>query len=589
MPLGVALRLTRLWYDLDANWGNYCELELIARRFLMKNAISYSPAPGQVVLALTAGEHGWTVSIKAEGGAKCPECGARSGSHHSSYFRVLHDLPIQGEAVKVRARILRWRCRNAQCSRQIFAERIPELAAPFARRTARVASIVQLFGHTAGGRPSERLLSRLGMTAGRNAVLRAVKNGARSQSVSTSLRVAGIDDWAWQKGSTYGTVIVDLERHHVVDLLSDRSADATAKWLAGHPEVEVVVRDRAGLYAEGARRGAPQAYQVADRFHLLQNFRETVERQLSRLEAPIRATQLQNKNEGPFCEAPSTSEIPRPIIAAEHDRIARRVRTAERQAVFDQVRALYDTGHTATEIALKLGLGRRRTMRWVRLIVLPERAAMLAKSSTPEQYGTFLAKRWGEGVTNGQHLLLEVRRYGYTGSFSHLARFLSPWRHPVTSAQEMQDRFQSSCATPLDPNTGRRISPLIAASLCVKPRDQMTPQQIVNVDTMEAQSIEFTRMRKLAMRFRGLLRGGTVEALDTWLLDARSSGIHGMRRFAITIRQDIEAVRNAVLQRGSNGQTEGQINRLKTIKRSMYGRASVELLRARMMPLNGVS
>ena len=147
-----------------------------------------------------------------------------------------------------------------------------------------MAGIVRLFGHAAGGRPSERLLARLGMPVGHTTILRHVKRGARGGTAT--LRVAGIDDWAWKKGMTYGTMIVDLERRQVVDVLADRSADSTAEWLRGHPEVEIVSRDRAGLYADGARQGAPQARQIADRFHLLLNVREAVERQLGGLGAP---------------------------------------------------------------------------------------------------------------------------------------------------------------------------------------------------------------------------------------------------------------------------------------------------------------
>ena len=137
----------------------------------------------------------------------------------------------------------------------------------------------------------------------------------------------------------------------------------------------------------------------------------------------------------------------------------------------------------------------------------------------------------------------------------------------------------------LDPMTGRVISPVTAAALCVKPRGQMTARQAANVDALKGASAEFTAMRRLAMRFRGLLRGGMVEELDAWLIDARASGIYAMQRFARTIRQDLEAVRNAVSEPWSNGQTEGQINKLKTLKRAVYGRAGVDLLRARMMPL----
>jgi len=159
-----------------------------------------------------------------------------------------------------------------------------------------MAGIVRLFGHAAGGRPSERLMARLGMPVGHTTILRHVK-GAFCGGAAT-LRVAGIDDWAWKKGTSYGTMIVDLERRQVVDVLADRSAQSTAEWLRRHPEVEVVSRDRAGLYADGARQGAPQARQIADRFHLLQNFREAVERQLGGLGPPVRRTPPLLANDG---------------------------------------------------------------------------------------------------------------------------------------------------------------------------------------------------------------------------------------------------------------------------------------------------
>ena len=220
--------------------------------------------------------------------AICPVCRVRSHSRHSSYRRTLRDLPAQGTPVEVRAKMTRWRCRNDRCERRIFAERIPGLAAPFARRTTRLAGIVRLFGHSAGGRPSERLMARLDMLVGHCTILREVKRSAQTDANAALVRVAGIDDWAWKKGMNYGTVIVDLERRQVVDVLSDRSAASTAEWLKRHPTIEVISRDRAGLYAEGAREGAPQTRQVADRFHLLQNFREAVERRLTHPGGPAK-------------------------------------------------------------------------------------------------------------------------------------------------------------------------------------------------------------------------------------------------------------------------------------------------------------
>jgi transposase len=515
----------------------------------METSVSWSPAPTLNVVSVQRGEQTWTVTVDSRRPTSCPGCGTQSKSRHSAYSRTLRDLSAQGAPVIINVRVARWRCRNQRCDRRIFTERLPGLAEPFARRTARLAGIVRLLGHSAGGRPSERLMRRLGMPVSDTTILRSLKEHDRARSDNGAVHVAGIDDWAWRKGANYGTIIVDLERRRVVDLLADRSAASTASWFMDHPEVEVVSRDRAGLYAEAARQGAPQARQAL----------------------------------------PARSDCASDAVTQK--RLMRRGRQAVRQELFDEIRALFEGGSSIREIARKLGLGRRRVERWVRRIDLPDLNTMASKPCTPTHFGTLLARRWAEGITKVRHLFAEIRHRGYTGSYSHLARFLAPWRNcePLFDGDE-QVRVEQEEPAPvrvrtLDPMTGRVISPLTAAALCVKPRGQMTARQVANVDALKAASAEFTAMRHLAMRFRGLLRGGTPERLDAWLIDARASGIYAMQRFARTIRQDLEAVRNAVLEPWSNGQTEGQINKLKTLKRAMYGRAGVNLLRARMLPL----
>jgi transposase len=558
----------------------------------MKFLASWAPCPNLAVLSVARGGQSWIVSVVVPARPICPICGAQSQSRHSVYWRTLHDLAAQGTEVTIRARLARWRCRNTLCERLVFAERAPELAARFARRTTRLAEIVRMFGYSSGGLPSERLLARLGMPVSDTTILRCVKQLRAAGPDPAPLRIAGIDEWAWRKGMTFGTIVVDLERREVVAVLTDRSAGNTAEWLAAHPEIEIISRDRAGLYADAARQGAPQARQVADRFHLLKNFRETIERQLDRFETPIRAGI--DALSGEECDAPAdpdseaaTAPAPSEIVAYE-PRPARK-RTAVQSAVFDEVRVLYDAGISVVEIARRLGIGRRRTYRWVRRLDLPERNVMAPKPSTPAYFEGFLKRSWAEGTTKIRYLLLEIRKRGYTGSFSHLARFLAPWRVGTAPDGNLSAKDEEAPAASIipviDPATGRRISALTAAALCVKPRGAMTERQIANVDALKAASADFVTMRGLALRFRGLLRGGTAEKLDAWVADARKSGIYGMQRFARTLRQDIEAVRNTVLEPWSNGQTEGQINRLKTLKRSMYGRAGVELLRARMLPI----
>jgi transposase len=248
-------------------------------------------------------------------------------------------------------------------------------------------------------------MRRLGMPVSDTTILAVLKKhaGARSENgVAAAVRVAGVDDWAWRKGHNYGTIIVDLERREVVEVLADRSAATTASWFKDHPDVEVVTRDRAGLYAEAAREGAPQAKQIADRFHLLQNFRETVERQLGGYEAPIRDSRISGSGNQAPSALPARLDCRSDAVA--QTRLIRRERQAVRQQLFDQIRALFEGGSSIGEIAHKLGLGRRRVERWVRRIDLPDRGIIASTPSSPAYFSLLLERRWAEGITKVRHL-----------------------------------------------------------------------------------------------------------------------------------------------------------------------------------------
>ena len=436
-------------------------------------------------------------------------------------------------------------------------------------------------------------MNRLGMPVSDDTVLRLLKLQASARGATTTLRVAGIDDWSWRKGCAYGTIVVDLERREVVDVLSDRSTAGTSEWLNRHPEIEVVSRDRGGLYAQGAREGAPQARQIADRFHLLQNLRETIETQLSRTDRSTGRALLPVSGSEDESEATIAHRLEGRREVAEHRRLTKQAQHRSRQAAFDQIRTLRNGGSSIGDIARETGFGPRSIRKWLKFNTPAERRAAAPKPCSPRYFQDYLSRRWAEGCIRGRELLREIKLRGYTGSFSHLERLLAKWRCARGStAANLPDRTALLAPPPIvtapravDPATGWLISPIVAAALCIKPRGLLTPDQAVKIEALKLASPDFAAMRRLAMRFRGIFRSKDIEKFDVWLNDTQQSGIYAMHRFARTIRRDIDAVRNALIEGWSNGQTEGQINRLKTLKRAMYGRAGTELLRARMLPL----
>jgi transposase len=240
-----------------------------------------------VALATDDGQ-GVRVELASERAAvACPACGTAATRVHSRYQRTLADLPWQGLPVQLWLTTRRFFCEAASCARQIFAEPFPGLVAPRGRRSARLQTLVTAIGLALGGEAGARLVAELGLSLSPDTLLRSVR--ALPELTLPSPRVVGIDDWAFRKGHRYGTIVVDLERREVIELLPDRNADTVAAWLAAHPDVPVVSRDRGRVYAEGARRGAPTAVQVADRFHLVKNLGEALERLVLHERAALQA------------------------------------------------------------------------------------------------------------------------------------------------------------------------------------------------------------------------------------------------------------------------------------------------------------
>ena len=500
--------------------------------------------------------------------AYCPACHHPSHSLHSRYSRVLRDLPWQGATVELRLDVRRFRCRARGCARRTFAEVLPLVSPRYGRQTSRLSETIRLIGYVLGGEAGARLSERLGMGTSPDTVLRRLKFGP-SVPVQGA-KVVGVDDWAWRKGQRYGTILVNLETHTPIDLLPDRCADSLAAWLQSHPGAEVISRDRSGLYADGANRGAPQAVQVADRFHLLCNLTSAVERVLEQKRTALAKAIVPVMPEPAL---PQADSAPKAKTRPEQVREDRRQHRVDR---YNEVVGLSRKGMSQQEISRTLHLERKTIRRFLRAGQFPERASPHRRPSGVNKFQEFLRRRWDEGCHNATKLWHEIQAQGYTGGRSTMARFIATLRTPGTTY------FRKTVA-PRQPKA-KPPSPRQAAMLLARRPEKLKPEEQQLLAKLTECCPEIPLLYDLTQGFAAVFRGKQSEALQTWIAEANQAGMPEISRFCDGLLRDAKAVTAAVILPWSNGQVEGQIHRLKLVKRQMYGRAKFNLLRRRVLP-----
>jgi transposase len=505
----------------------------------------------------------------------CPLCHWLSSRVQSRYTRTLADKPLGRIPLQFRITVRRFFCQNPDCSRTVFAEHLAFLflTPARARTTTDLADAHTAIGLTAGGEPGARLARALDMPTSPDTLLRRVK-AYRIES-GPPPRFIGIDDWAVRKGQTYGTMIVDLERQRVIALLPGRDAEPLAEWLRHHPQVEVISRDRWPAYAKAATEAAPQARQVADRWHLLKNLREALENFLARLSPEIRATASESATPESTPTPPPVPPPPptTPPPASTPHEAKRQARSQRRQ----RVENLKAEGRSIREIARHLQMSVKTVVRILRMPDRPHGRLGRRGPSLLDAYRKDVEAWLASGGTNTADLYRLLKTKGCGASYDAVRRYTN---HRLGSSGKPGRRCSTSSRKPPTPEipSARKLSFEFA---CPKSKQDNAKPSVL--DRVRARIPLLDVGLKVAGEFAGMIRRTVKTTLADWLLKASACGIPELVRFASGLADDAAAVSAALTEAWSNGPVEGQVNRLKAIKRSMYGRAGLALLQARVL------
>ena len=521
--------------------------------------------------------------------AVCPCCGVTASRVQSRYTRTPLDLPMSGRLVHLIVRVRRFFCDNTVCFRTIFAEQFPSLIRPRAKVTTRLQEALCQIGFALGGEAGARLGDQLGVPGSPDTILRLVRT--QQLPPNPPPRVIGIDDWAWKRRLRYGTIICDLERGVPIDLLPDRSVETVSQWLQSHPSIEIISRDRASEYATAARKSASHAIQVADRWHLAKNLTESVLTLLTRCRAEIRRAfriPIPQEEQGshvsidvPTSEVSWSPHRSRSIVQTQ------RARRAERVDRYEQVIALQQHGLRTSEIAHRVGMSERTVRSWLAHESYPEPKQRRRRPSLIDPYQEYVQHQWREGLMTGPPLYQELKARGYQGSERAMYRYLETLRLPHAKAAPLQQKPSRE--------KKRVTSPLIPAgpleSFSAHKATGLFLREVATLDETEQQDLLLIQQASstaqqaylLVQAFMQMIRERTGENLDEWLRKVQESHLPEFDSFATGIQRDKAAVLAGLTLSWSNGPTEGHVNRLKLIKRSMYGRAKFDLLRARVL------
>jgi transposase len=506
--------------------------------------------------------------------AACPVCQQPSQRIHGSYRRTVADVPCGGRQVLLHLQVRKFVCTRPTCPQQIFTERFPDWVDSYARMTTRLHTLVQALGLVAGGEQGTRLAQRCGIQTSPATVLRHLMHLAAVPL--PPVRVLGVDDWSWKKGHRYGTILVDLERHKIIGLLSDRTSATFAAWLWLHPEIEIISRDRGTDYAAAAREAAPQARQIADRFHLVRNVADILLLLLARCRAEIRTPPREDGAEPEPLPPDPPRTLPHPETWRQHPpgqmERAYQARQAEREDRFRQITALREQGLPFAAIAQRMGMAERSVRKWSKQGAAPTHRRRRRRHSIFDPYAAYVLERWQAGIQDGRQLFEEIRLQGFPGTIRVVQSFLQTLR---THRRPLTDLAP--------PSPAEQFSARAAVWLFIRAPEDLTDEEQRELAYIRQASGTAETAYGLIQDFLTMLRKREGARLDGWLQAAQASHIPELQRLALGILRDKEAVQAGLTEEYSNGQTEAQVHKLKFVKRSMFGRAKLPLLTQRLL------
>lgn len=457
--------------------------------------------------------------------------------------------------------VRKWICRVPSCSQHIFAERFPGVVRHYARMTERLMEVLQTVGVTTNGADAARIVSSLGMPTSAKTIIRQVVQLPLPSEGAVSK--VGIDEWAWKKGSHYGTILVDLEQRRVVQLLADRSVETSQAWLHTHPEINLIARDRGKIFREAATKGAPQAKQVVDRFHLQKNVAEAVEKVLRKRERVLKQTALRSAGN----PHPASEAMPETVTQE------RRARHRQRVSLHKRIWKLYRQGCYKEQIAQLVGVSSRTVYRFLEQETPPPPRRRARSASIVDPYLAYLTMRWNQGCHSAAQLYEEIVVQGYTGTQRTLQLRLRPFRYQRSGPVSKQAVIWN-----------KPPSPRGVALMMVRPAQNRTREQVAYLDQLIQSDETIAVVFKLAQDFGDLLRTHAgQERLESWKAAVQASGIAELVAFVEGLADDGEAVANGCRLPWSNGMVEGFVNKVKWIKRSSYGQAGFPLLQRRVL------